>query len=142
MLYPPTVFARYIIAFRNVDRHTVETDPMILTIRVDESLYFANARYLEDYILDRAARCPDLQNVILQCSAVNDIDLSALGLLEAIDHRLASMGVTLHLSEVKGPVTDKLARTSFLENLSGRLFLTQHHAIATLTDSATILRAG
>jgi len=38
-------------------RCPVETEPTILTIRVDESLYFANARYLEDYILDRAARC-------------------------------------------------------------------------------------
>jgi SulP family sulfate permease len=128
--------------FRNVNRHKVETDPAILTIRVDESLYFANARYLEDYILDRAARCPDLRHVILQCSAVNDIDLSALESIEAIDHRLASMDVTLHLSEVKGPVTDKLARTSFLEHLSGRLFLTQHQAVATLTAGATIRRAG
>ena len=45
--------------FRNVERHQVETDPSILTIRVDESLYFANARYLEDYDLRprrRAAR--------------------------------------------------------------------------------------
>jgi SulP family sulfate permease len=128
--------------FRNVNRHKVETDPAILTIRVDESLYFANARYLEDYILDRAAGCPDLRHVILQCSAVNDIDLSALESIEAIDHRLASMDVTLHLSEVKGPVTDKLARTSFLEHLSGRLFLTQHQAVATLTAGATIRRAG
>ena len=119
--------------FRNVRRHKVETDPRILTIRVDESLYFANARYLEDYVLDRAAGCPDLRHVILQCSAINDIDLSALESLEAIDHRLASMGVTLHLSEVKGPVTDKLARTPFLEHLAGRVFLTQHQAILALS---------
>jgi SulP family sulfate permease len=62
--------------------------------------------------------------------------------LEAIDHRLASMGVMLHLSEVKGRVTDKLARTSFLDRLSGQLFLTQHQAVATLTAGATIRRAG
>ena len=30
--------------FRNIDRHDVITDPAILSIRVDESLYFANAR--------------------------------------------------------------------------------------------------
>ena len=34
---------------------TVETDPAVLTLRVDESLYFANARYLEDLMLDRVA---------------------------------------------------------------------------------------
>jgi len=118
--------------FRNVLRHEVETDPSMLTIRVDESLYFANARYLEDYILDRAAGCPELRHVVLLCSAVNDIDMSALESLEAIDRRLGSMGVTLHLSEVKGPVTDKLARTDFLERLSGDIFLSQHAAVEAL----------
>ncbi len=122
--------------FRNVKRHHVETDPAILTIRVDESLYFANARFLEDYVLDRAAACKDLRHVILLCSAVNDIDMSALESLEAIDHGLSAMGVALHLSEVKGPVTDKLARTDFLEHLSGRLFLSQHDAVAALSGEA------
>ena len=42
--------------FRNIHRHKVETDPAILTIRIDESLYFPNARFLEDYVLDRVAR--------------------------------------------------------------------------------------
>ncbi len=122
--------------FRNVRRHTVETDPAILTIRIDESLYFANARYLEDHILGRAAGCPALRHVILQCSAVNDIDMSALESLETIDRRLGSMGVTLNLSEVKGPVTDKLARTAFLDHLSGRLFLSQHEAMTILGGEA------
>ncbi|MBB5223088.1 SulP family sulfate permease [Amaricoccus macauensis] len=131
--------------FRNVLRHVVETDPRVLTIRVDESLYFANARYLEDYVLDRAARSTDLRHVVLLCSAVNDIDMSALESLEAIDQRLASMGVALHLSEVKGPVTDKLARTTFLDHLSGQIFLSQHEAMAALTaagESPGIRRVG
>ena len=118
--------------FRNVLRHRVETDPSILTVRVDESLYFANARFLEDYVLESVACHPEVRHVILLCSAINDIDLSALESLEAIDQRLTSMGVALHLSEVKGPVTDKLARTAFLSHLSGRLFLSQHEAMAAL----------
>jgi SulP family sulfate permease len=71
--------------------------------------------------------------VVLLCSAVNDVDMSALESLEAIDHRLRSMGVTLHLSEVKGPVMDKLRRTPLIERLSGSVFLSQHDAIAALT---------
>lgn len=89
----------------------------MLTISVDESLYLANARYLEDYILDRATGCPDLCHVVLQYPAVND--MSALESLEAIEHRV----ITLHLSEVKGPVTDTLRRTHFLDHLSGVVFL-------------------
>jgi MFS superfamily sulfate permease-like transporter len=66
---------------------------------------------LEDYIADRVAtNCP-IRNVVLMCSAINEIDLSALESLEAINHRLGTMGVKLHLSEVKGPVMDKLQKS-------------------------------
>ena len=40
--------------------------------------------------------------VILQCSAINENDLSALESLETINERLREMNVKLHLSEVKG----------------------------------------
>jgi len=119
--------------FRNINRHKVETRPEILTIRVDESLYFANARYLEDYLYDRVVRDKELKHVILMCSAVNDIDTSALESLEAIDHRFRDMGLKLHLSEVKGPVMDKLSRTHFLHELSGKVFLSQYAAVQELS---------
>ncbi len=89
--------------FRNVDRFNVQKVPAVLSLRIDESLYFANTRYLEDLVLERSAANPDLRHVVLMCSAVNDIDLSALETLESLDQRLRDMGVALHLSEVKGP---------------------------------------
>ena len=114
--------------FRNILRHKVETDPKVLTLRVDESLYFANARYLEDYVHARVARDKDIRHVILQCSAINEIDFSALESLEAINTRLAEMDVKLHLSEVKGPVMDRLKTSHFLDELTGEVFLTQFEA--------------
>ncbi len=120
--------------FRNINRHKVLTDPAVLTIRVDESLYFANARYLEDYILDRVVGDEGLRHVILMCSAVNEIDSSALESLEAINHRLQDMGIRLHLSEVKGPVMDRLQRTDFLSELSGEVFLSQYHAMTAMSE--------
>jgi SulP family sulfate permease len=114
--------------FRNIDRHQVETDRHILTLRVDESLYFANARYLEDLIYDQVARNPELRHLILMCPAVNLIDASALESLEAINQRLLDSGVKFHLSEVKGPVMDKLRHTHFLHDLSGEIFLSQYEA--------------
>ncbi|MCL4153893.1 UNVERIFIED_CONTAM: hypothetical protein GTU68_014228, partial [Idotea baltica] len=94
--------------FRNVLRHNVITDPTILTLRVDGSLYFANARFLEDTVQNRVAKDKAIDHVILQCSAINEIDLSALESLEAINERLREMDVQFHLSEVKGPVMDHL----------------------------------
>jgi len=114
--------------FRNIHRHKVQTDPRILTLRLDESLYFANARFLEDVILTRLAYDVMIEHVILQCSAINEIDLSALETLEAINATLAEQGVKLHLSEVKGPVMDRLEHGEFLKELSGRVFLTQYEA--------------
>jgi len=119
--------------FRNIHRFKVETDPAVLTLRVDESLYFANTRYLEDLVLARVSGETSLRHVILMCSAVNEIDLSALETLEMLDHRLRDMGVTLHLSEVKGPVMDRLRRSSFLDHLSGRVFVSQFEAFCKLT---------
>lgn len=114
--------------FRNIHRHKVQTDPRILTLRLDESLYFANARFLEDVILARLAHDALIEHVILQCSAINEIDLSALETLETINDRLRELDVKLHLSEVKGPVMDRLLHGHFLKELTGKVYLTQYEA--------------
>lgn len=118
--------------FRNVDRHKVFTVPHVLSIRIDESLTYLNARWLEEYVLERVAERPKLRHVILMCSAVNEIDASGLESLEAINHRLADGAIGLHLSEVKGPVTDRLKRTHFLDELNGHVYLSQDRAFAEL----------
>ncbi len=118
--------------FRNVLRHAVRTSPHVLSLRVDESLYFANARYLEDKLYDMVAQRPELRHVVLMCAAVNEIDASALESLEAINERLNNLGVLFHLSEVKGPVMDRLHRTDILDRLTGEVFLSQYRAIAAL----------
>ncbi|KPF49265.1 sulfate:proton symporter [beta proteobacterium AAP121] len=122
--------------FRNVLRHAVQTSPRVLSLRVDESLYFANARALEDRINDEVASRPALAHVLLQCSAINDIDASALDSLQAIHQRLHDAGVQLHLSEVKGPVMDRLQRSDFLQGLSGQVFMSQHQAWLALAPDA------
>ena len=114
--------------YRNVKRHKVDTVPGVISIRVDESLYFANARYLEDLVLQQVADHPGITDIVLMCSAVNTIDMSALESLEAIAHRLHDIGIALHLSEVKGPVMDKLERTDFVAHLAG-VHLSQHQAM-------------
>lgn len=118
--------------FRNVERHTVLTLPHLLTIRVDESLTYLNARWLEEYVLEQVAERPALRHVVLMASAVNAIDASGLESLEAINHRLGDAGIKLHLSEVKGPVMDRLGRSHLLQDLSGKVFLSQDSAFAQL----------
>ena len=123
--------------FRNVNRHQVITSPTVLSVRVDESLYFANARFLEDSVYKSALQHPTTRHVVLQCSAVNLIDASALESLEALSQRLQNAGVTLHLSEVKGPVMDALKKVDFAEHLSGNIYLSHYSALVDLDPDTT-----
>ncbi len=118
--------------FRNVDRHRVAVVPELLSLRVDESLYFANARMLEDFVNRAVADQPALRHVVLQCSAINSIDASALESLEAIVHRLNSAGIAFYLSEVKGPVMDRLQTSGFLGLLGAPVYLTHYQAVKAL----------
>ncbi|KJS41798.1 MAG: sulfate:proton symporter [Roseovarius sp. BRH_c41] len=118
--------------FRNILRHRVLTDPAIVTFRPDQSLYFANARFIEDHVFARVQAGGPVRDVVLMCSAINEIDLSAVETLEEITKRLKEMGIRLHLSEVKGPVMDRLCRAHFLRDLTGKVFLAQYDAFAAL----------
>ena len=119
--------------FRNVLRHEVETNPMLLSLRVDESLYFANARFLEELVQGKVSEDSQIRHVVLMFSAVNEVDYSAFESLEAINRRLADMGVGLHFSEVKGPVMDRLKRGRLLDKLNGQVFLSQNEAFQALS---------
>lgn len=115
--------------FRNVRRHDVQTLPHVLLLRIDESLYFANAKRVEEYVLCAAAEQPQLRHLVLICSAINFIDASALETLRELLSRLRDAGIQLHIAEVKGPVMDRLARTDFLDQLGhDHVFLSTQEA--------------
>lgn len=118
--------------FRNVERFVVIESPSVLSLRVDESLYFPNARYLEDRIGELITSRPQVRHLVLMCSGVNLIDASALDSLYAIAERLHTAGVQLHLSEVKGPVMDRLRRSDFLQRFGGQVFISQFEALKRL----------
>jgi SulP family sulfate permease len=124
--------------FRNVERHQVTTYPGVLGIRIDESLYFANAATLEARLLNAISEQPDVRQLLLICSAVNSIDASALETLENLIVEMRNAGVTLHLAEIKGPVNDRLERSHFLQQLApGKVFLSANDAINYLTGNGT-----
>lgn len=118
--------------FRNIERFWVLQSQRVLSLRIDESLYFPNARYLEDRIAELINQHPNIEHLVLMCPGVNLIDASALESLEAIVERLHSSGIQLHLSEVKGPVMDQLQRSQFLEWFNGRVFISQFQALTEL----------
>ena len=120
--------------FRNIQRYRVTTNVHVLNLRVDESLFFANASFLETLIYNRIYANDKIAHVVLMCSAINEIDYSALEVLEMINERLRDQGICLHLSEVKGPVMDNLRYSGLTEMLSGNIYLTQFDAFQQLNQ--------
>ena len=118
--------------FRNVQRFDVQTSDRLLTLRQDESLFFVNAGQLEERVLSEIFKRDAIAHVVIQCSAVNEVDFSALEMLEDLNRKLFEQGILLHLSEVKGPVMDKLKVSGLFEHLTGNVYLSQFAAFKEL----------
>lgn len=115
--------------FKNVDRNEVTTSPKIVSLRIDESIYFPNARLLETRISELVSSHPEVQHFILNCSAVNSIDASGLESLKSINQRLQEAGISLHLTEIKGPIMDSLKKTKFYQDITERIHFTHYDAV-------------
>lgn len=118
--------------FRNVRRYETETHAHVVAIRIDENVFFANVNQIEDKLLKIVQRHPDTRHVLLVCSAVNRIDVSGLEMLARINQTFEAMGIKLHLSEVKGPVMDRLQITEFISELTGSIFFSTDQAMRDL----------
>jgi SulP family sulfate permease len=119
--------------FRNVLRHEVTTHPHILTIRIDENLTFANAKFFEAKLLELVKEKHQAQYFVLNASNINYIDTSALETLEFFFQRLYLQGIQGILSEVKGPVMDFLKKTGFAERFGEEnIYLSTHMALESL----------
>ncbi|MDO9169581.1 MAG: sulfate permease [Methylobacter sp.] len=119
--------------YRNIKRHRVETWPQLLLLRVDESITFANINYIEEFINTELRRQPDIKHIVLIFTSISDIDTTALEVLENLNHTLQASDMTLHISEAKGPVLDKLEKTDFIEQLKpGKVFFHTEDAVREL----------
>ena len=118
--------------YRDAGRFNVETNEQVKTLRIDESLYYANARFLEDKVAQVVSNSPDMTDLVLMCTAVNRIDASALSSLEEINKRLKRTNIQLHFSDMQSRVKERLYRSDLIEHLSGEIFLSQHEAMEAL----------
>ena len=118
--------------YRDADKFNVETIKTVKTLRIDDSLYYANARYLEDRVATITSECPEMTDLIIMCTGVSHIDASALSSLIEINRRLKGLKARLHLSSMQSVVRERLYRSDFLEKLSGNVYLSQHEAMLDL----------
>ena len=103
--------------FRNIQRHQVSTSNQVLSLRIDENLTFLNANSFKGYLINEISLNDKLRHVIINCSSISAIDLSALEMLEDLNAELAKLDIRLHFAEVKGPVMDKLQASKLMTHL-------------------------
>lgn len=120
--------------FRNVGRHQVEVLPGVLMVRVDESLDFTNIQRVEQGFNDLLARRPGTHAIVVLMSAVNHIDHTALSALSEWHKTLSRQGIALYLTDIKGPVMDRLQSTEWMQRLQGHVFLSAQHVWAQLSN--------
>ncbi len=108
----------------------------VLLARPDAALYFANMNFLESWLEAALLRCEARASgervgaVVLDFSAVNDVDAVALEAIERLLTSWQGRGVALHLAAVKGPVRDLLARSGIAERHADRVgHLSLTHAL-------------
>ncbi len=119
--------------FRSVSRFDVATFPSVLAVRIDENLYFANTKYLEDYLFYTVLETGQVKHLVLILSGVNYIDVSALDTLEKLITEMKVLDVNVYLTEIKSRLMEKLERTDFIKEVGdNRIFLTTHEAMSKL----------
>lgn len=120
--------------FRSTQRHLVETQPRLLALRIDESIFFANTKAIEQALQRALSDYPDTRELLLILSAVNHIDSTGLDMLSEFSEGLAERDIRVHLAEVKGPVMDQLEKTDWLTEQVDEIFPSTLIAFNTLSS--------
>ncbi len=120
--------------FMNIERFDdLQRDKEFLIFRFDARLFFANANSFRDFIFNKIKKRDTIRYVIVECSALNSLDSSAIHMLRDLDDNLQSQGIKLCFSSVRGPVRDILKTNNILvdKNLD-RFYLTIWDAIESI----------
>ncbi len=108
--------------FRNLSRYPEAIPfPGVLLIRMDASLYFANAGFLQDYLHRRLSEKSEIRWVVLDLSGVNDMDAVAVDALEEMMDNYRERGIRFLFAAMKGPVRDLIQRAGW-EKKYGLIF--------------------
>ena len=120
--------------YRDKSRYETMHLPGILIVRTDESLYFANAHYLELQISKLVTQQPDIDTLILACGAINRIDASALQILAVLIADFEQAGIAVYLADIKEKLYDQLKRVHFIQTVGEHRFFDSVHAAVKQTE--------
>jgi SulP family sulfate permease len=65
---------------------------------------------------------------------VNQLDSTALGMLDELEKNLQAKNINLQFAEIKGPVLDRLLNTDLGQRMQDRIFLSTHQAFQNYSE--------
>ncbi|XP_062145073.1 sulfate transporter 3.1-like [Alnus glutinosa] len=130
--------------YRNAEQYpNANNVPGILILGIDAPIYFANSSYLRERIArwideeEDRIKCSgetSLQYVILDMSAVGNIDTSGIGMLEELRKSVDRRGLKLVLANPGGEVMKKLNKSQLNESIGQNwIYLTVGEAVGACT---------
>jgi len=123
--------------FRNIRRYPQgKIFPQILILRVDASLYFANMKFLEERIAKDLAGRPQIKEIVMDLSGVNDIDAVSIDALEKLMDAYGYQGIRFFFASMKGPVRDLVTHAGWERKYGDRIkHLSIQHALRSIGRS-------
>ena len=131
--HPPVyavAYNRQKAIFRRAGEHdSDETFPGLLILRTEGRLTFANAENARQKMQALVAQTQP-QVIVLECSAIPDIEYTALTMLTEAEENLRNRGIILWLAAVNPDLLKILARSPLAAVLGrGRMFFDLHKAL-------------
>ena len=97
--------------------------PGLVLFRWDAPLFFANAEFFRERILDAVAKSPTpVRWLVVAAEPVTSVDVSAGDTVAELDETLHAQGIELCFAELKDPVKDKLKRFGLFSQLGEQYF--------------------
>jgi SulP family sulfate permease len=122
-------------ALRCTTTHGLKECEYIAMVRFDGPLFFANASYLEDKIMEIMRTKRNLRHIIIVSNGINDIDASGEETLSLLVDRVRSAGIDISLSGVNESVMRAFRRTYFPEKIGeDHMYPTMERAINALYE--------
>jgi SulP family sulfate permease len=123
-------------SMRDISVHPLPTSEVISLVRFDGSLYFANASYFEDKILEEVASKPKLRYIIVDASAINQLDATGEEVLHHLAERLNANNIEIVFAGMKKQFMDVIRRTRLIEYMrEDHFFARTQNALDYVWDS-------
>jgi sulfate permease, SulP family len=100
---------------RDVKHNMLPESKVVVAVRFDGRLYFANVSYFEDAILEAVANNPKVSYLLVVGDGINELDASGEEVVHHLVERLRANGITVMFAGLKKQVIDVMRGTGLFD---------------------------